>query len=125
MGHSTQKALEFAKRCADHHKSWKILEILYLAITDELLVPFVRYCLNDNLSPSVVGYWKWAEDICDPNYMYMQQMALTFYMVLCCLELVVGMEILMPLYQEGTNYHCCSTQESILITSVSFYKSAD
>ena len=78
MGYSTPKALEFAKRCADQHKSWKILEILYLAITDELLVPFVRYCLNDNISPSVDGYWKWAEDICDPNYMYMQQMALTF-----------------------------------------------
>ena len=51
---------------------------MYLAITDELLVPYVRFCLNEGIPPSVHGYWKWAEDICNPNYMYLQQMAFTF-----------------------------------------------
>ena len=52
-----------------------------IAITDELLLPYVRYCLKINISPFVSGYWNWAEDICNPNYMYLQQMALTFYIV--------------------------------------------
>ena len=78
LGFSSPKAQEYARRCSDHHKSWKILEILYLAITDELLLPYVRYCLKNTISPSASGYWQWADDICNPNYMYLQQMALTF-----------------------------------------------
>ena len=34
------------KKGSDHHKLWDILEIIYLAITDELLLPFVRYSLK-------------------------------------------------------------------------------
>ena len=72
------QALDYARRCSDHHKSWKILEILYLSISDELLVPYMRCCLTAGETPTVNGYWRRADDICNPNYMYFQQMALTF-----------------------------------------------
>ena len=77
VGFTSPRALDHARRCSDHHKSWKILEILYLAISDELLVPYVRCCLTVGETPTVNGYWREADDICNPNYMYFQQMALT------------------------------------------------
>lgn len=50
---------------------------MYLAVADELLVPYVRYCKNVNTEPSVDGYWNWACDIVNPNYMFLQQMVFT------------------------------------------------
>ena len=47
-------------------------------MSDELPIPCVRLCLRFAEMPSVTGYWNWADHICNPNYMYMQQMALTF-----------------------------------------------
>ncbi len=34
-------AFNYAKRCSDHHKTWQIIEALYTALADELLVPFI------------------------------------------------------------------------------------
>ena len=78
LGYRTPKALDCAKRCVDHHKAWNTLEILYLAVTDELLVPYVRHCIESTEAPSVNGYWEWAQNIVNPNYLYIQQMILTF-----------------------------------------------
>ncbi|XP_060601916.1 uncharacterized protein LOC132755133 [Ruditapes philippinarum] len=78
LGYNSPKALDYAKSCGDHHKSWKILEIFYLAAADELLVPYVRECKISNIEPSVEGYWLWASDIEDPNYMFIQQMVFTY-----------------------------------------------
>ena len=78
MGFVTPKSLDYAKRCVDHHKSWRILEILYVAVTDELLVPYIRHCKDSMTEPSVEGYWIWADKVTNPNYLYMQQMVLTF-----------------------------------------------
>lgn len=78
LGFNTLKSLDYAKRCGDHHKSWRILEILYIAATDELLLPYVRMCKHSGISPTVDGYWTWCEDVVDPNYLYIQQMVLTF-----------------------------------------------
>ena len=44
FGFSSLKALEYAKRCGDHHKSWEILKMLYIAAADELLLPYIRHC---------------------------------------------------------------------------------
>ena len=41
LGFKSDRAISFAKKCSDHHKTWQILEIMYLAIADELFVPFV------------------------------------------------------------------------------------
>ena len=46
LGITSEIGLKYAKKGSDHHKLWDILEIIYLAITDELLLPFVRYSLK-------------------------------------------------------------------------------
>ena len=78
LGFSSLKALDYAKRCSDHHKSWELLQILYIAVADELLVPYVRYCRENHKDVSEDGYWDWSASVIDHNYLYIQQMVLTF-----------------------------------------------
>ena len=44
LGFTSENALKYAKKGADHHKLWQILEIIYLAAADELLLPYLRHC---------------------------------------------------------------------------------
>ena len=78
LGYNTVKSLGYIERCSDHHKSWRFLEIVYISMTDELLVPYVRHCLQNQMQPSVSGYWAWNNEVDNPNYTYMQQMVFTF-----------------------------------------------
>lgn len=45
LGFKTEESLKYAKRGSDHHKMWQILEVTYLAMADELLLPYVRDCV--------------------------------------------------------------------------------
>ena len=47
----------YAKKGGDHHKFWDLLEIVYIALTNELLVEFVRFCIRNNMEPSGDNYW--------------------------------------------------------------------
>ena len=73
LGYSSPKSLEFARKCSDHHKTWSILEIMYIAVADELLVPFVRHCKAENKDITVENYWLWSDTLVNPNYIFMQQ----------------------------------------------------
>eukprot|EP00794_Sanderia_malayensis_P018435 gene18435-20284_t len=79
LGFTTTKALDYAKRCSDHHKTWEIMQLMYIAIADELLVPFVRNCMKLDLEISVDRYWAWyQESAINPNYTYMMQVTFTY-----------------------------------------------
>jgi hypothetical protein len=78
LGFKTPKAQDCARKCSDHHKTFKILEILYIAMVDELLVPFVQFCKTHSVEATLDQYWIWSQDVKNANYMYCQQMALTF-----------------------------------------------
>lgn len=78
LGYITPKSLEYAKRCCDHHKTWSILEITYIAVADELRLPFVRHCKLTGTEITVENYWQWSDTVCNPNYLYIQQMIFTF-----------------------------------------------
>ena len=78
LAFKSEKSLMYARNCSDHHKTWQILEIMYIAIADELLVPYVRHARENGQQTSVESYWKWNEDICNSNYIYMQQIVFTF-----------------------------------------------
>lgn len=41
---------------SDHHTSWQILEIFLYAMSAELILPYARQVLADNLEPSVRGF---------------------------------------------------------------------
>ena len=48
-----------------------MLEITHIAVANELLVPYVRHCLQREEQPAAKGYW-WTLTI------YLQQMIFTF-----------------------------------------------
>ena len=41
LGFVSENAQIYAKKGSDHHKLWDLLEIVYIALTDELLFDFV------------------------------------------------------------------------------------
>lgn len=53
------------------------MEILYIALADELLFPFVQHCKSLNFT-ATDGYWDWSQNVVNPNYVYLQQMVFTF-----------------------------------------------
>ena len=48
LGFTSENALKYIRKGSDHHKLWQILEITYLALVDELLLPYVRSTLKEN-----------------------------------------------------------------------------
>ena len=79
LGFKTEESLKYAKRGSDHHKMGQILEVTYLAMADELLLPYVRDCVIKRINPSVEGYLTTYNDaVRNPNYEYAQLMTFTF-----------------------------------------------
>ena len=52
LGFVSENALKYGKKGTGHHKMWQN-EVTYLAMADELLLPYVRDCLRKNTKPSV------------------------------------------------------------------------
>ena len=71
---------------ADHHKLWHLLEIIYMATTMELVYPYVKECIEKESEPFCDGYWQWSEEAENPNYVYMQHVALTYLHALMMLR---------------------------------------
>lgn len=87
LGFKSDRAQLYVKKGSDHHKTWKLLEISYLALSKELIYPYVKDCLKRNKEASVAGYWKWSDsDVNDPNFIYMQQMVFTYLHALMMLR---------------------------------------
>ena len=78
LGFKSTKAQAYLQKGADHHKLWHLLEIAYVSLSMELMVPYVRHCLSKNAVPSVDGYWNWSGEIKDPNYRYIQESILNY-----------------------------------------------
>ena len=77
LGFKTPRAQEYLKKGSDHHKSWHFLEILYVSLSLELVVHYVKDSIASEEQPTITGYWKWCEDIEDPNYIYIQHAIFT------------------------------------------------
>ena len=78
LGFKSENSLKYIKKGSDHHKLWQILEITYLAITDELLLPYIRQSLNTGAIPCVAGYWEFSNNVLSPSFDYAEQCALTY-----------------------------------------------
>lgn len=103
LGYVSSKSLDYAKRCGDHHKTWSILEIIYIAVADELLVPYVRHCKEAGIDISVriIGYGHTVEN---PNYCFMQQMVFTFLHAIMLFRTGCRKETQMPSLHVETNF---------------------
>ena len=113
LGYKTENALKYAKRCGDHHKTWQVIETIYVALVDELLVPFVRSAKEHGTALTCENFWKWVEQIKNQNYIYMYQMVFTFLHALilfrvgvrrgCFLAMNAGKDKLVKLFYAGNH----------------------
>ena len=79
LGFVSENAQMHAKKGSDHHKLRDLLEIVYIALANKLLVEFVPFCIRNNMEPSVDNYWSsFSKKVKTPNYAFLQQMVLTF-----------------------------------------------
>ena len=78
LGFVTENAQLYARKGSDHHKLWDILQICYIAFTDELLVEFVRSCKSMGTEPTVLNYCNFCSKVKNANYLFVQPMTLTF-----------------------------------------------
>ena len=68
----SETALKYAKKVNDHHKGWTLCRIARKAITQELILPFVRHQMaqqEPHLSPE--DFFKYVMNARDPNYVFM------------------------------------------------------
>ena len=67
-----------SKNGNDYHKLWQILEVVYIALADEVLLPYVQKSLELGEKPTSSGYWNYSESVVNPNYQYVEQALITF-----------------------------------------------
>ena len=68
LGFRSEKAQLYMKKDSDHHKTWQFLELIDLALSKELVHPYVIECLKMNKEATIEGYWKWSDsEVKDPN----------------------------------------------------------
>ena len=60
--------------------------MVYIALADELLLPYVRKSLELGEKPTSSGYWNYSESIVNTNYQYVQQALFTFLHALMMLR---------------------------------------
>lgn len=77
MGFRSPKAQEYLKKGSEHHQLWHYLEIIYVSLGMELVVPYVQYCKEIGVFPDCNAYWDWCEDFQNRNYLYMQYSVFT------------------------------------------------
>ena len=79
LGFVSENAQMYTKKGCDHCKLWDLLEIVYIFLNNELLVEFVRFCIRNNMEPSVDNYWSsFSKEVKNPSYAFLQQMMLLF-----------------------------------------------
>ena len=59
---------------------WDILEICYVLFCDESLIQYadVIYCNAQNIDPTLANFWKFSSKVRNPNYVFIQEMVLSY-----------------------------------------------
>lgn len=82
MGFKTEASLEYVRKASNNHNNWELVMIHFISSVDELLLPYVRQCLEEVKIPTVHGFHAWMSTVQDPNYMFMAEMSLTYLLAL-------------------------------------------
>lgn len=70
---------ECAKTGTGHQETIKLLEVLYIAMVDELTFLFFKHCEQKQLIEPQKNYWNWNNShVKNPIYMHCQNTTLTF-----------------------------------------------
>ena len=86
LGLESEKVQMYAKKCSDHYRMWGLLEITYIAFTDELLLHLLRSCKSSNVYPTVNGYRNFCSKLKVLNYVFVQQIVFTYLHALMILR---------------------------------------
>ena len=79
LGFRTHKARQVVLNGVDHHLSKQLLSSCFEALSKELLVPYIRYCLEKGEEASNDGYQDWVDNfIDDPTYMFLYHVTFTY-----------------------------------------------
>lgn len=79
FGFRTPKAQEVFKKGTDHHRSREVLEIVLFALSKELLVPYIRHCIQNALTPTASHYNTWfEEDVVDQRYCFLYHITFSY-----------------------------------------------
>ena len=70
LGFTTENAQAYAKKASDHHKLWDIIEICYIALTDEIIVEFLHYCNSANIETNVESFWNYSAVLKNANFVF-------------------------------------------------------
>lgn len=70
LGFQSPKAQQYLRKGSDHHKTWHFLEITYVSLGLELVVPYFKEEISNGGKPSCDGYWEWSATLDDSNYIY-------------------------------------------------------
>ena len=78
LGFTSQNALKYMYNCKDHHKTWRLCELILFSCTDEILQPYTD---ENGDECSVNGFWQWItsqnnQGKLSKNYVYVQEMTL-------------------------------------------------
>ena len=65
---------------------WDILEITYVSFIDEILSLFIIYCRDTGTEINISNYWIFAAAAKNPNFVFINQMVLTFLHALMVLR---------------------------------------
>ena len=65
LGFRTHKARQVVLNGVDHHLSKQLLSSCFEALSKELLVPYIRYCLEKGEEASNDGYQDWVDNFID------------------------------------------------------------
>ena len=78
LGFVSEDAQVYAKKGANHHKHWDIIEICHIVFTDKLLHEFVCSFNKQCVPPTINNYCEYSVKINNPNNLFMQQITFTF-----------------------------------------------
>ena len=78
LGFTSENALSYAKKGSDHPKLWQILEISYLSLSQELLLPYVRDATSRGEDLSVIGFWGFVDSVKNKSYSFCLEMTFTY-----------------------------------------------
>ena len=82
MGYTSTRAKTACQKCTDHHKAWQLLKISMIAVSKELVLPFVRECLARDINPSVYSFYTYMRDVKNPNVNFLMHAMLTYVFAL-------------------------------------------
>ena len=79
LGFRTPRAQEVVRNSVDHHRSRQILSAAFMALSLELLAPYVRYPRGKSEIPTGSEYFSWvASEVKDGVYLFLFDMCWTF-----------------------------------------------